>query len=88
MSKWKYPKTTGWVEYPFNIGKVNFVSKIDTKGTLYPRIKALGVDNFVLMNKKCVAEVIGAVTKMSKTEIISELERVNEGATEAVIELA
>jgi hypothetical protein len=43
---------------------------------------------FNQMNQSAVRELIGKVSLMSESEIQSELDRVNEGATQALICLA
>lgn len=87
MSKWKYPKTKGWAEYPFEVDGINFVSKIDKEGDIYNRVQMVPPAIFNQMNIKCVREVIGSVATMTRDEIISKLSDVNEYAHEAVIEL-
>ncbi|NDB08552.1 MAG: hypothetical protein EBX97_07825 [Actinobacteria bacterium] len=80
--------TTNWASYPFTVKGVNFVSKIDKNGSFYPQISRLPVDMVNTMNTQAVLEIIGDISLLSADELSEELDRVNEGATQALICLA
>ena len=80
--------TTNWQEYKFEVNGVKFISKIDTKGDLYPRIEKLPEGMFIQWQYSMVNELIGDVANMSKDELESHLDRVNDGATQAIVALA
>ena len=87
-NKWQYPSTEGWAKIPFEVDGIEFVSAVDTNGTMYSRIMQLPREVFEAMNIGCVREVIGNVKTMTRSELVDELYRVNEGATQALILLA
>ena len=80
--------TTNWAQFPLTINGVNFVSKVDTNGSMYNQIKVLPTGIFDTMNKGAIMDIIGDPSKLSHDELVSELVRINEGASQAVIELA
>jgi hypothetical protein len=80
--------TTNWAQFPLTINGVNFVSKVDTNGSMYNQIKVLPAGIFDTMNKGAIMDIIGDPSKLSHDELVSELVRINEGASQAVIELA
>jgi hypothetical protein len=80
--------TTNWVSYPFELNGISFVSKLDPQGSFYPQIEALPNGVFTQWNQQMVLDVIGDPTKFSNEELLAELDRVNAGASEAVLELA
>jgi hypothetical protein len=86
---WEYPDTTGWAEYPFEIDGVQFVSKLDTNGSMYPKvINNLSNEQFAKMNKGfLMAEFDMSASEYTPAELLSKLYVLNEGATEALIEL-
>ena len=84
-TKWEYPSIDGWATYPFSVDGVDFISAIDKKGSMYRQIKKLPASVFNAMNIGAVREAIGSVKTMTKEELVEELYRVNEGATQALI---
>ncbi len=80
--------TTNWVSYPFEVDGVNFVSKLDPKGSFYPQIEALPSGMFTMMNQSAIRDIIGKVSLLSTSELESELDRINDGASQALICLA
>ncbi len=80
--------TTNWAQFPLTVNGVNFVSKVDTNGSMYKQIKVLPAGIFDSMNKGAILEIIGDPSEMTYDELVMELERINEGASQAVIELA
>ena len=80
--------TTNWAQFPLTINGVNFVSKVDTNGSMYNQIKVLPTGIFDTMNRGAIMDIIGDPSKLSHDELVSELARINEGASQAVIELA
>jgi|LakMenE01Jun11ns_1017448.scaffolds.fasta_scaffold9914923_6 hypothetical protein len=80
--------TTNWAQFPLTINGVNFVSKVDTNGSMYNQIKVLPTGIFDTMNRGAIMDIIGDPSKLSHDELVSELVRINEGASQAVIELA
>jgi hypothetical protein len=78
--------TTGWIEYPFNVNGINFISKLSPNSEFLPRIKNLPVEIFQAMNAGAVKDLVGE--GLTRDEMIAKLNYVNENATHAVIELA
>ena len=80
--------TTNWVSYPFEVNGVNFVSKLDPQGSFYPQIEAMPNGYFDAMNKSMVLDIIGNPADLSAEELESELDRINAGASQALVCLA
>ena len=80
--------TTNWVAYPFEVNGVKFNSLLNPKGDFYPRVERLPAGAFESMNKGAIANFIGDPSKLTNDELQTELNRVNEFATQALIVLA
>ena len=80
--------TAEWTAIPFEVDGVNFVSKVNTESELGQRILKVPANIFQMMNQGAIRESIGNVSFMTRSEILSELERVNHGGTQAILELA
>ena len=80
--------TTNWASFPFEVDGVQFVSKLDINGSFYPQITKMPIQMVNLMNESAIRELIGKVSLFSTAELEAELDRVNEGATQALICLA
>ena len=76
-----------WKSYPFTVDGIEFVSLINPKGSMYRQIINLPDGLFATMNEGAIRSVIGSVSTMSKSEIQTELDRVNEGYHEAYLAL-
>ena len=79
--------TTGWAEFPFEAQGVKFISKLDKDGTFYPQVLKIGEEKFRQYSVASVKELIGDLDDMEFWEIEKTLAVLNEGATQAVIEL-
>lgn len=89
MEAWQYPNTTDWAEFPFSIGDLQFVAKIDKSSSLYGRIlETFGVDVFATLNAGFVSEALYKAGAKTREEIERALYTINEYATEAVLVLA
>jgi hypothetical protein len=80
--------TTNWASFPFEVDGVQFVSKVDTNGSFYPQLSRMPIQVVNLMNESAVRELIGKASLFSTAELQAELDRVNEGASQALICLA
>ena len=80
--------TTNWVKYPFSLSGVDFVSLLDPNGSFYSSVEKLPAGVFITENKRMVAELIGNPAIMTRSEIQDELDRVNLGASQAILALA
>ena len=74
-----------YTDYPFTTNGVNFVSRIMDNSPFAKTIPNLPAGLFSEMNISAVTQMIGDVSLLTKAELLSELERVNEGATHAFI---
>ena len=72
---------------PFEVDGINFVSRYDLDSDMGIRISQMPQSVFVAMNRDCIRTIIGNVSKLTRDELISELERVNENGSVAFIEL-
>jgi hypothetical protein len=80
--------TTNWVKYPFSVDGVDFISMLDPQGSMYQRVQTVPTAIFNSMNEGAIRELIGKVSLMSKSEIQTELDRVNAGFGQAYLALA
>ena len=90
MSNYVTPDTTTneWDSYPFSVDGVNFTSKIRKGSEFAMRLLFVPKQVFVEMNIDAIRDSIGSVATMTRSEIISELARVNHGGQNAILELA
>jgi len=77
--------TTGWAEFPFQVDGHEFVSKVDTASRMHSRIVTLPAGLFIQMNQGAIRELVDLT--LSRQEIVDRLAFINEGASEAVIEI-
>ena len=77
-----------WKSYPFTVDGVEFVSLINPNGSMFPQIRNLPTGLLDSMNKDAIRSMIGSVSTMSKSEIQAELDRVNDGYSQAYLALA
>ena len=80
--------TTNWASYPFTVEGIQFVSLLDKEGSFYPQVERLPAGVFTAENTRMVAELIGNPALMSREELQAELDRVNAGASQALVALA
>ena len=80
--------TTNWAKYPFTVNGVNFVSLLDPQGYFYEKVERLPLGVFTDENSRMVMELIGDPSTMTASELQDELDRVNDGATQALVALA
>jgi hypothetical protein len=76
---------TTYTDFPFTVNGVNFISRVYSHSEFLSTIKALPAGIFEAMNTEAVREIIGDPSLLSNAELISELERVNEGGSHAFI---
>ena len=74
-----------YTDFPFTVNGVNFISRVYSHSDLLSTILSLPEGIFVQMNTEAVTEIIGDPSKLSTTELLDELERVNEGGSHAFI---
>jgi hypothetical protein len=74
-----------YTDFPFTVNGINFVSRVFTHSEFLSTIKSLPAGIFEKMNQEAVAEIIGDPSLLERDELLSELDRVNEGGTHAFI---
>ena len=79
---------TNYKDYPFTSNGVNFISRIDADSPFAGALAKLPTHVVTEMNIQAVTEMIGDVSLFTRDELLSELERVNDGGTHAFILLA
>ena len=77
-----------WKSYPFTVDGVGFLSLINPEGSMYKTISKLSPTVFASMNEGAIRELIGNVSSLTKHEIQVELDRANEGYSQAYLALA
>ena len=74
-----------YIDYPFTVKGVNFISRVYTHSELLSTIQSLPAGIFAQLNQDAVTEIIGDPSLLSTAELLTELERVNEGGSHAFI---
>ena len=74
-----------YTDYPFTLKGVNFISRVYSHSDMAQRIASLPEGIFAEINQDAVSEIIGDPSKLSTAELLSELERVNDGGSHAFI---
>ena len=80
--------TTEWVKFPFSVNGINFNSVVNPLSQMYVNVLGVSKEVFVKMNQDAILEIIGNPITLTPKELNLELIRVNEFASEAIIELA
>jgi hypothetical protein len=80
--------TDNWASYPFSVEGVDFVSKLDPQGSFYPQVERLPAGVFTAENTRMVTELIGNPALFTRQELQDELDRINAGASQALVALA
>ena len=80
--------TDNWASYPFSVEGVDFVSKLDPQGSFYPQVERLPAGVFTTENTRMVTELIGNPALFTRQELQDELDRINAGASQALVALA
>jgi uncharacterized ubiquitin-like protein YukD len=75
-------------EYTFEYNGFNFVSSIDVMHPAYQQIKAMPAGMFEQMNISMLKQLFSKDVAYTKEDILSELERINNGGSYAFINLA
>jgi len=79
---------TRWALFPFTVDGVEFVSKLDIEGSMYQQVSKMPAHVFTAMNEGAIRSLIGNVSTITKSQIQAELDRVNEGYSQAYLALA
>ena len=74
-----------YTDYPFTSNGVNFISRIYNGSEIAQMVKNVPNSIFQIMNQETVQQIIGDASLLSTAELLSELERVNEGGSRAFI---
>jgi hypothetical protein len=74
-----------YTDYPFTSNGVKFVSRVNTDSPFAQQISRLPEGVFASMNIQAVTEMIGDASLLTRAELLSELQRVNDGGTHAFI---
>ena len=77
--------TTTYTDYPFTTNGVNFISRVYSNSPFATTVSRLPEGIFASMNIQAVAEMIGDVSLLTKTELLDELARINQDGTHAFI---
>lgn len=77
--------TATYTDFPFTANGVNFVSRIHSDSPFLSQIQSLPKTIFSDMNIQAVTEIIGDASLLTREELLTELERINDGGTHAFI---
>jgi hypothetical protein len=77
--------TNTYTDFPFSVNGINFISRVYSHSDLLSTIKSLPAGVFAQLNSEAVTEIIGDPSLLSTAELLTELERVNEGGSHAFI---
>jgi len=74
-----------YTDYPFTVKGINFISRVYSHSELLSTIQSLPAGVFAQLNSDAVSEIIGDPSLLSTAELLTELERVNDGGSHAFI---
>ena len=74
-----------YTDYPFTANGVNFISRVFSHSDLSAKIASLPAGVFAQLNQEAVRDIIGDASLLTTNELVSELERINEGGSHAFI---
>lgn len=74
-----------YTDYPFTADGIRFISRIADHSPFVGTLKNIPADEFAQMNISAITELLGRPSLMTTAEILTELARVNEGATHSWI---
>lgn len=77
--------TTDYKDYPFTVNGVKFISRINANSPFAGSLAKMPTPLVTQMNIDAVTELIGDASQFTHSELLEELERVNDGATHAFI---
>lgn len=76
---------TTYTDFPFTTNGVHFVSRIYSDSPFLSQIQNLPAGVFDELNIQAVTEIIGDASLLTRDELLTELERVNDGGSHAFI---
>ena len=84
----KSETATEWVYFPFTYAGKSFNSKVSFNSRQLATILNLSAGVFNTMNEEALRDLSTITASTTREQDIAELERINEGASWAVLELA
>ena len=79
---------TNWKSHPFTVDGVEFVSLIRPNSEFDLKVSMIPASVFAQMNVGAIRSCIGNPSLLSHEELVDELQRVNAGGSQAILELA
>ena len=80
--------TNEWESIPFEVEGVQFLSKLRIGSEMHKSISKVPTSIFREMNVGAIRDCIGNPSLLSHEELVAELQRVNAGGSQAILELA
>lgn len=80
-------KNAEYIDYPFTAKGIKFISRVYQNAPMAQTIANLPAGVFEKMNEQGVNELMGDVSLLTHAEIVSELERINDGGSTAFVML-
>jgi hypothetical protein len=77
--------TNTYTDFPFSVNGINFISRVYSHSEFLNTINNLPAGVFAQLNQDAVRDIIGDPALLSNDELLSELDRVNEGGSHAFI---
>ncbi len=77
--------TTTYTDFPFTVNGINFISRVYSHSEFLTKINSLPAGVFAQLNQDAVTDIIGDPSLLSNDELLSELDRVNDGGSHAFI---
>jgi hypothetical protein len=74
-----------YIDYPFTAKGVKFISRVYQNAPMAQTIANLPAGVFNKMNEQGVNDLMGDVSLLTRAEILSELNRINEGGSTAFV---
>jgi hypothetical protein len=77
--------TTTYTDFPFTTNGVKFISRVHSHSPFLSQIQSLPEGMFVSMNIGAISDLVGDASLLTRDELVSKLEKINEGGTHAFI---
>jgi hypothetical protein len=77
--------TTTYTDYPFTAQGVKFISRVYNNSPMANQIAMLPAGVFTQMNLQAITDLLGDASILTHTELVNELEKINEGGSTAFI---
>nr|NDG06542.1 hypothetical protein [Oxalobacteraceae bacterium] len=77
--------TTNYTDYKFSVNGVKFISRINADSPFAGSLAKMPKQVVTDLNVQAISELIGDASLLTRDELLTELEHINDGGTHAFI---